>query len=185
MSWEAMMHKTKHKISPDELQFRRIQQIMRDGLDLELSDKSIELVQKCRVYLDQKLAETNEPLYGINTGFGSLQDRLISQEDLGILQRNLVLSHACGQGEEIPREITRLMLFLKIQSLAYGNSGIQLSTIQRLVEFFNHRVTPVVYMYGSLGASGDLAPLAHLSLPLIGEGEVYHNGKKKPVRCRA
>jgi histidine ammonia-lyase len=171
-----------HKISPDELQFRRIQQIMRDGLDLELSGRSIELVQKCRTYLDQKLAATKEPLYGINTGFGSLHDRLISHGDLGILQRNLVLSHACGQGDEIPREITRLMLFLKIQSLAYGNSGIQLSTIQRLMEFFNHRVTPVVYKYGSLGASGDLAPLAHLSLPLIGEGEVYYQGKREPVR---
>jgi len=172
-----------HKISPDELQFRRIQQIMRDGMDLELSDRSIELVQKCRNYLDQKLADTNEPLYGINTGFGSLQDRLISHGDLGILQRNLVLSHACGQGDEIPREITRLMLFLKIQSLAYGNSGIQLSTIQRLLEFFNYRVTPVVYKYGSLGASGDLAPLAHISLPLIGEGEVYYQGQRKPVKA--
>ncbi|MEE9462697.1 MAG: aromatic amino acid ammonia-lyase, partial [Bacteroidales bacterium] len=172
-----------HKISPDVLQFRRVQQIMRDGLDLELSDRSIELVQKCRTYLDQKLADTKEPLYGINTGFGSLHDRLISHGDLGILQRNLVLSHACGQGDEIPREITRLMLFLKIQSLAYGNSGIQLSTIQRLVEFFNHRVTPVVYQYGSLGASGDLAPLAHISLPLIGEGEVYYQGERKPVKA--
>jgi histidine ammonia-lyase len=155
---------------------------MQDGLDLELSDRSVELVRKCRAYLDQRLAVTDEPLYGINTGFGSLHDRLISHEDLGILQRNLVLSHACGQGEEIPREITRLMLFLKIQSLAYGNSGIQLSTLQRLVEFFNHGVTPVIYEYGSLGASGDLAPLAHLSLPLIGEGEVYHQGKRKTSR---
>ncbi len=175
------MNENIHKISPDELEFDRIRQILRDGLEIELSERSVELVQKCRIYLDRKLEDTKEPLYGINTGFGSLHDRLISHEDLGILQRNLVLSHACGQGDEIPREITRLMLFLKIQSLAYGNSGVQLSTIQRLVEFFNQRVTPVVYQYGSLGASGDLAPLAHLSLPLIGEGEVYFNGKKKPV----
>jgi histidine ammonia-lyase len=155
---------------------------MQDGLNLELSGRSVELVRKCRAYLDKRLAGTDEPLYGINTGFGSLHERLISHEDLGILQRNLVLSHACGQGEEIPREVTRLMLFLKIQSLAYGNSGIQLSTLQRLVEFFNHGVTPVVYEYGSLGASGDLAPLAHLSLPLIGEGEVHHHGKRKTAR---
>ena len=174
-----MANKNIHIISPDELTFSRIRQIMQDGLDLELSDRSVELVRKCRVYLDKKLADTDEPLYGINTGFGSLQDRLISHEDLGILQRNLVLSHACGQGAEIPQEIIRLMLFLKIQSLAYGNSGIQLSTLQRLVEFFNHGIIPVIYEYGSLGASGDLAPLAHLSLPLIGQGEVYHLGQRK------
>jgi histidine ammonia-lyase len=168
-----------HDISPDELGFSRIRQIMTEGISLRLSRQSSELVRKCREYLDDKLERTQEPLYGINTGFGSLYDRLISKEDLGILQRNLVVSHACGQGEEIPPEITRLMLFLKIQSLAYGNSGIQLSTIQRLVEFFNEDIIPVVYKYGSLGASGDLAPLAHLSLPLIGEGEVYFQGKRE------
>jgi histidine ammonia-lyase len=166
-----------HAISPDELGFSRVRQIIEEGFHLKLSDKSSALVSKCRDYLDEKLENTQEPLYGINTGFGSLYDRLISKEDLGILQENLVLSHACGQGEEIPQEITRLMLFLKIQSLAYGNSGIQLSTIQRLLDFYNNGVTPVIYRYGSLGASGDLAPLAHLSLPLLGEGEVYFEGK--------
>jgi histidine ammonia-lyase len=89
-----------------------------------------------------------------------------------------VLSHACGTGKEVPREIVKLMLFLKIQALAYGYSGIQLQTVQRLIDFFNHDIIPVVYEYGSLGASGDLAPLAHLSLPLLGEGEVYFNGSK-------
>jgi histidine ammonia-lyase len=168
-----------HEISPDELGFDRISRIMREGLKLSLSDRSVELVRKCREYLDNKLEKTQEPLYGINTGFGSLYDCLISKEDLGILQKNLVLSHACGQGDEIPQEITRLMLFLKIQSLAYGNSGIQADTIRRMVDFFNEGITPVIYSYGSLGASGDLAPLAHLSLPLIGEGEVYYKGKKK------
>jgi histidine ammonia-lyase len=155
---------------------------MEQGMSVKLSEKSIKLVNKCREYLDAKLEKTQEPLYGINTGFGSLHDRLISKKDLGILQRNLVLSHACGQGEEVPQDITRMMLFLKVQSLAYGNSGIQLSTIQRLVDFFNHNIIPVVYSYGSLGASGDLAPLAHLSLPLLGEGEVYQNGKKQAAR---
>lgn len=148
-------------------------------MPLKLSDRSSERVVRCRNYLDDRLEKTREPLYGINTGFGSLYDELISKEDLGILQENLVLSHACGQGEEVPRDITRLMLFLKIQSLAYGNSGIQLSTLMRLIDFFNHGIIPVVYNYGSLGASGDLAPLAHLSLPLIGEGEVYHEGRKR------
>ena len=123
-----------HAISPDELGFTRIRQILEEGLRLELSEESAGRIRKCREYLDEKLERTQEPLYGINTGFGSLYDRLISKEDLGILQKNLVLSHACGQGEEVPREITRLMLFLKIQSLAYGNSGIQLSTIRRLLD---------------------------------------------------
>jgi histidine ammonia-lyase len=167
-----------HSISPGELGFTRIRQILEERMPLNLSERSVSLVNKCRKYLDERLERTQEPLYGINTGFGSLYDRLISKEDLGILQRNLVLSHACGQGEEVPQEITRLMLFLKIQSLAYGNSGIQLSTLQRLVDFYNHDVLPVVYTYGSLGASGDLAPLAHLSLPLLGEGEVYYRGKR-------
>ena len=171
-----------HIISPDELEFYRVRQIMEDGMGLELSGRSSDLVIKCRKYLDNKLEKSHEPLYGINTGFGSLYDHLISKEDLGILQRNLVVSHACGLGDEIPQEITRLMLFLKIQSLAYGNSGIQLSTLQRLIDFYNQGITPVIYRYGSLGASGDLAPLAHLSLPLIGEGEVYLGGKKQAAR---
>ncbi len=171
-----------HDISPEELGFSRVRQIMNEGLQLRLSGQSAGLVTKCRTYLDDKLESTQEPLYGINTGFGSLYNHLISKEDLGILQRNLVVSHACGLGDEIPQEITRLMLFLKIQSLAYGNSGIQLSTLQRLIEFYNRGIVPVVYKYGSLGASGDLAPLAHLSLALIGEGEVYYKEKKLPAR---
>ena len=170
-----------HSITPDELEFDRIRQIFADGLNIDLSEQSTLLVQKCREYLDKKLDKTKEPLYGINTGFGSLHDRLISKADLGLLQTNLVISHACGQGDEIPDEITRLMLFLKIQSLAYGNSGIQLTTLQRLIDFFNHGIIPVIYEFGSLGASGDLAPLAHLSLPLIGEGEVYYKGSRKPA----
>jgi len=172
-----------HEISPDELGFSKIRHIINSGLRLKLSERSVALVKKCREYLDDKLEKIQEPLYGINTGFGSLYDHLISKEDLGILQQNLVLSHACGQGDEIPREITRLMLFLKIQSLAYGNSGIQFATIQRLIDFYNYGITPVVYKYGSLGASGDLAPLAHLSLPLLGEGEVYYKGEKQSAHA--
>ncbi|MCL2510843.1 MAG: histidine ammonia-lyase, partial [Bacteroidales bacterium] len=96
-------------------------------------------------------------------------------------QENLVMSHACGMGEEVPQEIVKLMLFLKIQSLSYGHSGLQLLTVQRLIDFFNNDVLPVVYQQGSLGASGDLAPLAHLSLPLLGKGEVYFKGAKRPT----
>src|SRR5436853_4666338 len=122
------------------------------------------------------------PSYCINTGFGSLCNVEIAPKDIEKLQENLVMSHACGAGEEVPQEIVKLMLLLKIQGLSYGNSGVQVETVQRLIDFFNNDILPVVYQQGSLGASGDLAPLAHLSLPLIGEGEVYHNGKKQAAK---
>jgi len=166
-----------HYISPKLVDFDRIKAIVDKGLALELSDEAKQLILKCRSYLDEKLKQVEEPIYGINTGFGSLHDRIISRDDLGTLQRNLVMSHACGIGSEIPAPIVRLMMFLKIQSLAYGNSGIHLATVQRLIDHYNKGIWPVIYRYGSLGASGDLAPLAHLSLPLIGEGEVYYKDK--------
>ena len=167
-----------HKISSDIIDFDQIRNILAENKKLVLSEESAGKIAKCREYLDRKLSQTDAPFYGINTGFGSLHDRSISFEDLGTLQKNLVMSHACGVGEEVPQEVIRLMMFLKIQSLAYGNSGVQVETVQRLADYFNNDIIPVVYQYGSLGASGDLAPLAHLSLPLIGEGEVYHKGKK-------
>ena len=168
-----------HPISPDTLNFGDIQKILEQELTLELSEEAQSRIVQCRQYLDQKLESSENPIYGINTGFGSLCNRSISSEDLGKLQENLVKSHACGTGDEIPSVIVRLMILLKIQALSYGNSGVQLSTVQRLVDFFNQGITPVVYEYGSLGASGDLAPLAHMALPLIGEGEVYYQGKKQ------
>jgi histidine ammonia-lyase len=107
------------------------------------------------------------PVYGINTGFGSLHDVRIAPDQLEALQENLVVSHACGTGPEVPQEIVRLMLFLKIQSLSYGHSGVQTETVERLIMLFNEKALPVIYEFGSLGASGDLAPLAHLCLPLL------------------
>ncbi|MBL7111484.1 MAG: histidine ammonia-lyase [Bacteroidales bacterium] len=168
-----------HLITQDKLEFDQILDLITSKKKIQLSEDSVGLIRRCRQYLDQKLeSDPSSPLYGINTGFGSLHDRPISPEDLGTLQKNLVMSHACGLGDEVPEIIVRLMMFLKIQSLAYGNSGVQVKTVQRLIEYYNHNILPVVYQYGSLGASGDLAPLAHLSLPLIGEGEVYYKGKK-------
>ena len=123
-----------------------------------------------------------EPIYGINTGFGSLCNVEISKENLTKLQENLIKSHACGTGEEVPSEIVKIMLLLKIQSLSYGHSGVQLATVERLIEFYNNDILPVIYTLGSLGASGDLAPLAHLSLPLLGEGEVYYDGFRQPAK---
>ncbi len=145
---------------------------------MQLASDAIALIQKSRDFLDKKTAGHDSPIYGVNTGFGSLCNTVIDNKDLSTLQSNLLLSHACGAGEEVPQDIVRLMLLLKIRGLSYGNSGVQLETVQRLIDFFNLKITPVVYQQGSLGASGDLAPLAHLSLPLIGEGEVYFEGVK-------
>lgn len=144
------------------------------GLSLEAKER----ISSCRKYLDKKIAGTTHPIYGINTGFGSLCDKSVSHDELSDLQKNLVMSHACGMGDEVEPEIVKIMLLLKIQSLSYGHSGVHLQTVERLVDFFNHDILPVVYKYGSLGASGDLAPLAHLSLPLLGMGEVNFEGKK-------
>ncbi|PLX07128.1 MAG: histidine ammonia-lyase [Marinilabiliales bacterium] len=172
------MSNNKHIINTEKLNFKTIFEIIKQNKKLELSKESEKLIVKCRQYLDNKMASQKEPIYGINTGFGALYNKTISKADLGKLQENLVKSHACGVGDETPAEIVKLMLFLKAQSLSYGHSGVQLSTVQRLIDFFNNDVVPVVYQLGSLGASGDLSPLAHMSLPLIGEGQVYVAGKR-------
>jgi histidine ammonia-lyase len=161
------------------LSFDDIRKIFSEKKQLKLSAESEKKIDDCRKYLDRKLKDIGAPVYGINTGFGALYNKSVSEKDLGALQRNLVMSHACGTGEEVPAEIVRLMLLLKIQGLSYGHSGVQVETVERLIDFFNNDILPVVYQQGSLGASGDLAPLAHLCLPLIGEGEVYYNGKKQ------
>ena len=167
-----------HYISSDVISIDTLHDIISYHKTLELSDEAKVNIVKCRSYLDKKMAENDEPIYGINTGFGSLCNVKISNENLSQLQENLVKSHACGTGEEVPNEVVKLMLLLKIQSLSYGNSGVQLITVERLVEFYNNDILPVIYTQGSLGASGDLAPLAHLSLPLLGEGEVIFEDKK-------
>lgn len=148
------------------------------GQKIELGVLAIDAVQKCRSYLDEKVKTADRLIYGVNTGFGSLCDTAIAPSDLEQLQRNLVVSHACGTGEEVPSEIVKRMLLLKVLGLAHGHSGVQLETINRLIFFYNENIFPVVYQQGSLGASGDLAPLAHLCLPLIGEGEVDVDGTR-------
>ena len=171
-----------HYISSEILSIETIQEIITQDKKLALSNESKEKIEKCRLYLDTKMASQETPIYGINTGFGSLCNVIISNDNLSKLQENLVMSHACGTGEEVPHEIVKIMLLLKIQSLSFGNSGVQLITVQRLVDFYNNDVLPVIYNQGSLGASGDLAPLAHLSLPLLGEGEVYFEGFRQPAK---
>ncbi len=168
-----------HQISSTHLDFKKINEIISSNSKLELSEESVKKIIRCREYLDNKMQNNDEAFYGINTGFGALYNKKISNNDLSQLQYNLVCSHACGTGDEVPAELVKLMLFLKIQGLSYGNSGVQLETIQRLIDFYNNDILPVVFEQGSLGASGDLAPLAHLSLPLLGLGEVYYKGEKK------
>lgn len=167
-----------HYISGELLSLENLEEIISHNKTLALSEEAKVNIQKCRDYLDKKMESHKEPIYGINTGFGSLYNIKISNENLTKLQENLVKSHACGTGGEVPKDIVKMMLLLKIQSLSYGYSGVQLETVERLIDFYNNDIFPVVYELGSLGASGDLAPLAHLSLPLIGEGEVYFNDKK-------
>ena len=165
-----------HKISAEHLSIERIGEIVYGGYKIELSDDAHKRIVDCREYLDRKIAESTTPIYGVTTGFGSLCNVSIGSDYLAQLQINLMMSHACGTGDRVPNDIVKIMLLLKIQSLSYGFSGCQLDTVNRLIDFFNNDIYPVVYMQGSLGASGDLVPLAHLSLPLLGLGEVEHKG---------
>ena len=172
----------KYIINSEELDFLKIQEILENNYQLELSASAIAKIEKCRNYLDNKITEDSDPVYGVTTGFGALHNKTISTKDLSALQKNLVMSHACGTGDEISSEIVKLMILLKIQALSHGFSGSQVKTVQRLVDMFNNNIIPIVYQFGSLGASGDLAPLAHMSLPIIGLGDVYYNGEKTTTK---
>lgn len=167
-----------YAIGSSELTYDLIEQLLKDKTKLVLSEEAIAKIQHCRDYLDSKMDDTSKPIYGVTTGFGSLCNRTISTEDLSTLQENLVKSHSCSIGQPIDETIIRLMLLLKAHALSMGFSGVQVETVQRILDFYNNDILPVVYDRGSLGASGDLAPLANLFLPLIGEGEVFHNGKR-------
>ncbi len=169
-----------HTIDPKkQIALSDIRSILDKNLKLKLSDQAHRNIYKCREYLDKKMKSQQEPIYGINTGFGSLCNVVIPDKDLEQLQENLVKSHSCGTGDEVPTEIVKLMLLLKIQAFAYGKSAIHPETVERLIYFYNNTIFPVIYQLGSLGASGDLAPLAHMSLPLLGLGEVYYQGIKQ------
>ncbi len=170
-----------HYISSDWLTIARVAEIFDKGIRLALSEDAIKRIETCRQYLDGKMETATEPIYGITTGFGSLCNISIDHAQLATLQKNLVMSHACSIGERVPAEIVKLMLLLKIQSLSYGNSGVQLRTVQRLIDFFNHGILPRVCQQGSLGASGDLSPLANMCLPLLGLGEVEYQGELRPA----
>ncbi len=175
------MDKAEHIISAKKLTIGRVREIISRGEKITIGKDAQEAVAKCRRYLDAKMEDIGRPVYGVTTGFGSLCNITVPAEDLSQLQHNLVMSHACGTGEKVRPEIVKIMILLKVQSLSYGHSGVQLATVQRLVDMFNNDVLPVVYQQGSLGASGDLAPLAHLCLPIIGLGEVEYRGQVHEV----
>ena len=163
------------------LHFYQVKDLLDYQQHISITFHAHEQIQACRTYLDRKMEDKDRLFYGINTGFGFMQDVKIEGGQIERLQYNLLVSHACGLGEEVPSDIVRLMLMLKIKSLSFGNSGVQIATVIRLMDMYNQDVLPVIYTQGSLGASGDLAPLSHLSLPLLGLGEVYHEGKKMPT----
>ena len=178
----TIINKSTQFINQDWLDIDNLLQISTHTLDLTLSETTRHRINSCRDFLDQKLNSSDCLFYGINTGFGFLQNVAIDKTQIAQLQYNLLQSHACGIGDEVQHEIVKWMLFLKIQSLSYGHSGVQEQTVQRLIDFYNYNITPVVYTQGSLGASGDLSPLSHLALPLIGLGEVNFNGKKRVAK---
>ncbi len=165
-------------IIKSEIRFADIEPIMLGHVQVELSAAALKKINICRQYLNQKIEKSDAPVYGINTGFGSLCNTSVGKKDLSRLQENLVLSHACGLGNEVRPEIVRLMMVLKIQALSLGHSGVQTDTVQLLADMYNNDILPVVYEQGSLGASGDLAPLAHMCLPLIGKGDVIYQGNR-------
>ena len=164
-------------IKDNNISFADIFKIINKDLKLTVDDSIIEKISKSRKIFENTINNSDDKFYGINTGFGDLHNVKIKNDHLSILQKNLIKSHACGAGEKIDSKIVKIMILLKIISLTKGYSGIKTQTIERLLFFFNNKIFPVVYKYGSLGASGDLAPLSHLSLPLIGLGEVEFNGE--------
>lgn len=161
------------------LHFQQVKNLLDYNQWVSITFDAHEKITACREYLDKKVSTGEGTFYGINTGFGYLQNVKIDDSQVEQLQYNLLMSHACGMGEEVPAPIVKLMIMLKIKSLSYGNSGVQIDTVKRLMDMYNNDVLPIVYTQGSLGASGDLSPLSHLCLPLIGMGEVRHNGEKK------
>ena len=166
-----------HIITHKRLTIETAGALIETGSTLTLSNEAKEAIEKCRKFLDSKMGDIGRPVYGITTGFGSLCNISIPEKELSTLQHNLVMSHACGTGDKVRPEIVKMMILLKVQSLSYGYSGVQLATVERLIDMFNNDIIPVVYQQGSLGASGDLAPLAHMCLPIIGMGEVYYKGE--------
>ncbi len=169
------------RIGKDTLSIEALEGLASGYTALEFPDKTRKKVEKARKRLEERLRDASKPIYGVNTGFGSLCHTVIPDEKLQDLQTNLLLSHACGTGDHLPSRVVRLMLAFKAIGLAYGNSGVRPELIERLSFFHEEDILPRVPEKGSLGASGDLAPLAHLSLPLIGRGELLYRHRELPT----
>lgn len=167
-----------YEVGSGELTYDLIEKILKGNYRLVLSEQARERISHCREFLDTKTENTKDPIYGVTTGFGSLCNKHISSDELSTLQENLVKSHSCSVGTPVSPTVVKLMLLLKAHALSMGFSGVQVETVERILDFYNRDILPVVYDRGSLGASGDLAPLANLFLPLIGEGEVYMDGRR-------
>src|SRR5688572_11920798 len=157
-----------------------VQQAIALGAGLQkgdLNQDTIARIQQSQQHV-QAMTEAGRTVYGVTTGFGILANKKISEEDAALLQYKILQSHSVGVGAPIPQEVAKLMMITKVHALAQGFSGVQLQTIQRIIWHIQNDVIPVVPEKGSVGASGDLAPLAHLFLPLIGLGEVFYKDKK-------
>jgi len=168
-------------LNGNQLTLDLLMKIARDHEMIEIDLESQKLVEKASLFV-KDIAMHDEPVYGINTGFGHLANVRIDKKQLSLLQSNLLMSHACGVGDPLPIETVRAMMALRINALIKGYSGIRLETIIKMVEYLNLNIIPVVYEKGSLGASGDLALLSHMSLPLIGLGEVFYLGEKMETK---
>ena len=163
------------------LSYSEYESIAKGDATIALDAGAAERIRNSRAFLEERTKTRKTPIYGVNTGFGALCNVVVDNDDLGRLQTNLVRSHACGAGAAVGQHIVRLMMALKVQSFAVGVSGIRLEVVEQIITMFNSGAVPVIYELGSLGASGDLAPLAHMSLPLLGEGEVYLNDERIPT----
>lgn len=175
------MSRARILIDGDTLKLEEILQVARNEATVELAPEAATRVRASRALVD-RVAAGDTPSYGINTGFGTLAEVRIDKKDLRDLQRNLILSHACGVGTPLPLPEARALLLLRCNVLAKGFSGIRPETLGLALDMLNRDVVPVVPERGSVGASGDLAPLAHLALVFIGEGEAFYQGQRMPAR---
>ena len=166
-------------ICGQKLTIEEVVAVAREGARVRIDAEAQKKVSACRDYVDKKLSE-GAVVYGLTTGFGKFSDTLISADETRDLQRNLIISHACGMGNPLPREVVRAAMLLRCNALSRGFSGIRLSTLQTLVDMLNAGVHPVIPEKGSLGASGDLAPLSHMVLVMLGEGHAEYQGEVIP-----
>jgi histidine ammonia-lyase len=166
-------------IDGEHLSIKDLVNVARNNFTVQLSENAVQKVNKSRAYVD-KLVDSEAVVYGITTGFGKFSDTYISKEDTKELQRNLIISHSCAMGEPLSEEVARGMMLLRANALSKGFSGVRYETLSTLIEMLNRGVHPIIPEKGSLGASGDLAPLSHLVLVMLGEGEAIYKGQRMP-----